>query len=127
MPRIVKPLTDKQVSSAKPSEKAYTLPDGQGLHLLITPDGRKAWEIIYLSPTHKKRRKTSFGTFPTVSLKDARKKRDEFQNIIKQGIDPIDGKREEMPKDWFIQDYAKFLNSVKEKYEQKKLREIIGN
>ena len=95
MPRIVKPLTDKQVSSAKPSEKAYTLPDGQGLHLLITPDGRKAWEIIYLSPTHKKRRKTSFGTFPTVSLKDARKKRDEFQNIIKQGIDPIDGKREE--------------------------------
>ncbi|NBL00976.1 MAG: hypothetical protein EOM50_23870 [Erysipelotrichia bacterium] len=28
MPRVVKPLTDKQVSNAKPSEKAYTLPDG---------------------------------------------------------------------------------------------------
>lgn len=95
MPRVVKPLTDKQVSNAKPSEKAYTLPDGQGLQLLISPDGRKSWEIIYLSPTHKKRRKSSFGAFPNISLKEARLKRNEWHDLIKQGIDPIDNKREE--------------------------------
>jgi len=95
MPRMVTPLTDKQVNSAKPKEKAYTLADGQGLQLLITPDGRKAWEMIFLSPTLSKRRKSTFGVYPTVSLKDARSKRDEYQNLIKQGVDPIDNKREE--------------------------------
>lgn len=94
MPRIVKPLTDKQVNSAKPNGKAYTLPDGQGLQLLVSPDGRKSWELVFLSPTLHKRRKTSFGVYPYVTLAEARKKRDEFQNLIKQGIDPIDDKRE---------------------------------
>ena len=95
MPRMVTPLTDKQVNSAKPKEKAYTLADGQGLQILITPDGRKAWEMIFLSPTLSKRRKSTFGVYPTVSLKDARTKRDQYHNLIKQGIDPIDTKREE--------------------------------
>lgn len=94
MPRMVAPLTDKLISTSKPKEKAYTLPDGKGLQLLISPDGRKSWEIVYLSPTTKKRRKSSFGIFPVVSLKEARLKRDEWQGLVRQGIDPIDSKRE---------------------------------
>ena len=95
MPRTVKPLTDKQVNNAKPREKAYTFPDGNGLQLLIAPDGRKSWELIYLSPKLHKRRKTSFGAYPYVTLADARAKRDEYHTLIKEGIDPIDDKREE--------------------------------
>ena len=33
--------------------------------------------------------------YPSVTLANARAKRDEWQNLIKQGIDPIDTKREE--------------------------------
>lgn len=94
MPRMVTPLTDKQINSAKPSEKFYTLADGRGLQLLVSPDGRKSWEIVYLSPTTNKRRKSSFGIFPSVSLKEARMKRDEWQSLVRQGVDPIDNKKE---------------------------------
>jgi len=111
MPRMVTPLTDKQVNNAKSKEKAYTLADGQGLQILIAPDGRKAWEFIYLSPTLRKRRKSTFGTYPNVTLADARSKRNEYQNLIKQNIDPIDEKREEKAQDQLIKE-SDFENVV---------------
>ena len=94
MPKIVKSLSDKEISNAKPLEGEYSLSDGDGLHLLIKPDGTKQWVFRYTSPTQNKRRKTSFGTYPKISLVHARKKRNDFQDLILQGIDPIDDKRE---------------------------------
>ncbi len=94
MPRVTKPLSEKEIRHAKTKEKAYTLPDGQGLHLLVSPTGRKSWEFIFLSPKLHKRRKTSFGAYPNVTLAEARAKRSEWQELIKQNIDPIDEKRE---------------------------------
>jgi integrase len=93
MPRIPTPLTDVKIKNAKPKEKHYTLPDGKGLHLLIKSN-TKLWEFIYTSPTTLKRRKTSLGSYPDVTLNDARSKASEYRNIIKQGIDPIDKKQE---------------------------------
>jgi len=95
MPKVVKPLSDKAISNAKPTNKEYPLNDGEGLNLLIKPDGTKQWVFRYTSPTQNKRRKTSFGTYPKTTLKDARTKKLEFQDLIKQGTDPIDDKREE--------------------------------
>jgi len=94
MPKIAKPLTDKEITNAKPKEKEYPLSDGGGLHLLIKPDGSKQWVFRYESPTQNKRRKTSFCTYPQNSLKEVRLKRETYQNLIKQGIDHIDEKRE---------------------------------
>lgn len=94
MPRVITPLSDKQISNAKPKDKAYTMPDGQGLQLLISPDGRKSWEFLFTSPTLNKKRKTSFGTYPSISLLQARKKREEYRNLITDHIDPIDQNRE---------------------------------
>ena len=90
MPKLITPLSDLKCSNAKPREKAYTLPDGKGLHLLVEPSGRKTWEFIYLSPTHGKRRKTSFGRFPDTSLKSAREERAKYFSLIGKDIDPID-------------------------------------
>lgn len=42
------PLTDIQIKRAKPQDKPYTLNDGQGLSLLINPDGSKAWRFRFL-------------------------------------------------------------------------------
>lgn len=88
----VTPLTDTAIKNSKPRDKEYTLPDGNGLQLNIKPDGRKAWEIRYTIAG--KAKKTTAGTYPTVSLKDARAKRDELKAKVSAGIDPIQEKKE---------------------------------
>lgn len=90
MARQVVPLNDTQLKKCKSKDKNYTLADGGGLQLLVKTNGSKLWEFIYNSPTHHKRRKTSFGTYPTVSLKQARSKRQEYRALVVDGIDPID-------------------------------------
>ena len=90
MARTVIPLNNTKIKQAKQKDKAYTLSDGKGLQLLIKPNGSKLWEFYYISPITLKRRKTSFETYPKVKLVEARAKREDYQNLINQGIDPID-------------------------------------
>ncbi len=111
MPKIITPLSDASIRSLKSKDKPFHKADGQGLKLLIMPDKRKIWEFIYESPTLSKRRKTTFGTYPTVSLDEARTKREEWQRLIRQGIDPIDNKREEKTLQKIIQE-SDFKNVV---------------
>ena len=95
MPRIVTPLTDTQLKALKPQDKAYIKSDGGGLRILVKPNGVKLWEYEYTSPTLKKRRKTSFGNYPQTTLVNARSKRDQHINLIRQGIDPLERKQSE--------------------------------
>ena len=94
MARKVPPLSVKQIETTQPKDKAFILTDGDDLRLLIAPDGRKSWEFVFESPTLNKRRKTSFGVYPDVSLAQARKRREEYRKLLFDGIDPIDEKRE---------------------------------
>lgn len=98
MAKTVVPLTDKKIKSVKPKDKNFTLTDGQGLQLLIKPDGTKLWEFRYTSPITNKRRKTSFNTYPTTSLSKAREKREEYRRLINDNIDPLDIKKEKKEK-----------------------------
>lgn len=93
MPKSVTPLNDTAIKNLKPKAKAYTKADGQGLRILVKPDGTKLWEYEYTSPIFKKRRKTSFGTYPQTKLSLARNKRDHNINLIRAGIDPLEEKR----------------------------------
>ncbi len=88
----VSPLTDTEIKKAQPKEKEYTLPDGNGLQLVIKPDGRKVWEVRYT--IDGKPKKTTAGTYPTVSLSKVRLKRDELKAKVHNGIDPIQEKKE---------------------------------
>jgi hypothetical protein len=47
MPKRVLPLTDPKCRNAKPSEKQKKLSDGEGLYLLVKPDGSKHWRFDY--------------------------------------------------------------------------------
>jgi len=38
------PLRELQVRKAKPKDKPYRLTDGEGLHLLVKPNGSKLWQ-----------------------------------------------------------------------------------
>ena len=69
------PLTNLRVEKAKPKEKPYKLTDERGMYLLIHPKGGKWWRLDY---RYQGKRKTlSLGTYPDVSIKVARKKRDD--------------------------------------------------
>ena len=41
------PLTVPQIKNAKPREKQYKITDGEGLFLLVHPNGSKYWRYKY--------------------------------------------------------------------------------
>lgn len=86
-------LTDAKIRAAKPEVKSYKLTDSAGLHLLIHPNGSRYWRLRY---RHQGKEKTlALGIYPTVSLSDARNKRDNARKLIAEGIDPTEKKRAE--------------------------------
>lgn len=93
MPKLAKPLTDIQVKNAKPKEKTYTLADGGGMYLEVAPTGSRTWRMAYRQPNGKNTRLT-FGTYPLMSLAEARSKRDEARKLRSEGTDPAQAKRE---------------------------------
>ncbi|MFJ5371907.1 integrase domain-containing protein [Pectobacterium versatile] len=88
MARITTPLTNTEIKAAKPAEKEYTLQDGDGLYLLVKSSGSKIWRFNYYRPDTKKRALISFGSFPAVSLAEARQRREAAKSLITKGIDP---------------------------------------
>ncbi|MGQ5288057.1 integrase domain-containing protein [Pectobacterium actinidiae] len=88
MPRIARPLTHTEVSKARTPDKELSLHDGDGLFLLIKPSGKKLWRFRYLRPDTKKRTTLSFGSYPALSLADARQLRAEHLALLAKGIDP---------------------------------------
>lgn len=84
-------LTDIKVRSAKPQEKEYTLVDGDGMFLLIHPNGSKYWRFRFRFGG--KQHLIAFGVYPETSLADARQKREEARRLVAVGIDPREHKR----------------------------------
>jgi integrase len=86
-------LTDTEIRQAKPREREWKLSDGGGLYLLIRPNGSKLWKLKFR--VNGREQKLSFGAYPTVSLKDARTRRDEARLELSRGGDPARQKRED--------------------------------
>lgn len=93
MSRTTAPLSDSACRSAKPTDRAYKLFDGDGLYLLVQPNGRKGWRLRYVKPDGREGL-TSFGSYPVVGLADARNKRLEVKRMLAKGIDPIETKHQ---------------------------------
>jgi integrase len=86
MPKRIIPLTDMKVQKAKSKDKPVTLFDGGGLFLLITPTGGKLWRFKYRYDS--KQKLLAFGTYPEISLMDARKQRDDARKLLANNVDP---------------------------------------
>ena len=71
------PLSDAACRNAKPKEKPYKLSDEKALYLEVMPTGAKYWRMKYRRPSDKKEDRLAFGVWPTVTLAQARAKRDE--------------------------------------------------
>lgn len=84
-------LTDTKVRNAKPQEKAYQLQDGNGLYLDVRPSGVKTWRYRYwITPTKDGR--YTIGSYPAVSLAEARREREWAREQVKNGIAPKEAK-----------------------------------
>lgn len=80
------PLNDTAIRNAKSGKKPVKLSDGGGLYLLIQPHGTKLWRQAYR--INGKQKTLAFGIYPTVSLADARAKRDAAKKLLEDGGDP---------------------------------------
>ena len=80
------PLTDTAIRATKPSQKQQKLFDGSGLYLLLFPNGSKVWRFKYHFQGREKL--ISLGSYPAVSLKDAREKASEARKALGSGKDP---------------------------------------
>ena len=85
-------LTTVQIRALKPVARPYKVPDSEGLFLLVQPTGALLWRFRY--KVFGVERKMSLGTFPEVSLQQARRLRDNARADIEEGGDPAAEKRQ---------------------------------
>lgn len=86
-------LTDTTVRNLKAASTPKKYSDGGGLHLLVTPTASKLWRMAYRYAG--KQKLLAFGSYPAVSLADARKRRDEAKQVLAAGADPGQQVKEE--------------------------------
>jgi integrase len=88
MPKVVPPLTSVQIKNARPSAKPNAMFDGmeRGLHLLVQPNGTKTFRLKI--KIDGKDRRLTLGTFPNMTLAEAREEASKNKKLVKQGIDP---------------------------------------
>ncbi len=104
MPKRADPLTPSAVQNAKPglnplwpvgdarrtpgASESFKMPDGRGMFLLVQPGGSKLWRWRYHRPGTGAENTLSLGSYPEVTLKRAREKREEARALLADGIDP---------------------------------------
>jgi hypothetical protein len=80
-------LTDLRLRGAQPAAKPYRLTDGHGLFVLIQPNGSKLWRWKYRF--QREYRLMAFGSYPEISLADARSTHAAARVLLLRGTDPM--------------------------------------
>ncbi|MGL5758453.1 integrase domain-containing protein [Plesiomonas sp.] len=119
MAKVTTRLSDTQIKAAKPKDKEYVLSDGDGLRIRVKPNGSKPWLLNYTHPIKKTRTNLSLGKYPEVSLANARKLALEARELLAQGIDPLDARKQQQEEHKAIHEHTLF-NVTQEWFEIKK-------
>jgi integrase len=80
-------LTDRTVKSAAQGRHG----DGDGLHLIVSPSGRRSWVLRYQKLGV--RRDMGLGSYPEVGLAEARNAAIDARRSLAAGIDPIEARQ----------------------------------
>lgn len=84
-------LTEIAIKNAKPGTSVKKLADGNGLVLLVYPNGSKYWAYRY---RYMGKEKTlSLGVYPKVRLAEARLKLADARRLISEGQDPSEARK----------------------------------
>ncbi|NUA26084.1 tyrosine-type recombinase/integrase [Cupriavidus basilensis] len=126
------PLTDTEIRKIAPRETQYRLADGGGMYLEVRPSGSRYWRLKYRFGGKEKI--LALGVYPTVTLKEARAKREAAKRKLADGIDPSEAKKAEkrtqrlnaensleaVAREW----HGKFSTSLSESHAQRNLRRL---
>jgi integrase len=80
------PLRDLEIRALKPEARVYKRTDERGLYLEVHPNGSKLWRFKFAHLGKDKR--IALSRYPEVGLADARRKRDEAREKLRDGVDP---------------------------------------
>ncbi len=84
-------LTDAKIRKIKPLEKRTKYTDEKGMYLEVLPSGGMYWRLKFR--LNGKENVFSIGTYPEISLANARIQRDQAKLLIQQGINPNEVKK----------------------------------
>jgi integrase len=132
-------LTDRAVKAAKRSDKPITLRDGAGLFLLVQTNGQRLWRFRYTFNGRERLR--GLGSYPDVSLEEARKRKNATRALVLAGIDPIEHKLstrlegekssrdaatfEHVAREWFNKFKSQWVESHSEKIIRRLERDVF--
>jgi integrase len=112
-----KSLSDAATRNAKPKTKSYKVSDGDGLFLLVMPNGSKYWRLKYFFAGKEKL--LALGVYPDVSLADARERRTQARKLLAAGNDPCEAKKE--AKRLIIQKHENTFEVIAREWHQNRL------
>lgn len=84
--------TEIAFRNARPRAKPYKISAGEGMYLLVIPDGNRYWRLKYRYGGREK--VLALGVYPEVSLKRARELRNAAKSRLAAGVDPVQERRE---------------------------------
>ncbi len=79
-------LTEMAIKKAKPEAKDYKMADGGGLYLLVKSTGSKFWRLKYR--IGGKEKLLAIGIYPSITLAEARDRREQARKLLANGGDP---------------------------------------
>ena len=80
-------LRDLEIPALAARDRVYKRADERGLYIEVHPSGSKLWRFKYGYLGRDKR--IAIGRYPEVSLAEARQKRDELRQKVRDGVDPL--------------------------------------
>lgn len=88
-------LSDTKVKTLKPKDKIYRILDAERLYIEVRPTGTKIWRFKFT--ISGKEGTLSFGEYPSVSLQEARKLKENAKAKLAKGLNPsIEKKKEKL-------------------------------
>src|SRR5262245_2535445 len=79
-------LSDTRIRQARPQDKPYKLSDGEGLFLLVNPNGSKLWRRRLR--VNGAETMFALGKYPEIGLQEAREKARDAFKLAREGINP---------------------------------------
>jgi integrase len=84
--KVKRSLSDAKIKNLKPQEKGYKATDGGGLYVYVTKTGTKSFR--YDAKIDGSRKTITFGTYPAMSLAEAREEHEKAHALVAKGKDP---------------------------------------